>query len=66
MTIRATTPREVAAAFRAVRASRDKPAVKLAFEFLVLTASRSGEIRFAAWDELRHGGLACGPSRPRG
>ena len=35
-----------------MRASRDKPAVKLAFEFLVLTAARSGEVRFAAWDEI--------------
>ena len=25
---------------------------KLAFEFLVLTAARSGEVRFAAWDEM--------------
>ena len=49
---RALPHREVAAALWAVRASRDKPAVKLAFEFLVLTAARSGEVRFAAWDEI--------------
>ena len=37
---------------RRYRASGARPAVKLAFEFLVLTASRSGEIQFAAWDEI--------------
>ncbi len=44
--------REVAAALATVRASRQKPAVKLAFEFLVLTAARSGEVRLATWDEI--------------
>ena len=28
------------------------PAVKLAFEFLVLTAARSGEVRLATWAEM--------------
>ena len=28
------------------------PAVKLAFEFLVLTAARSGEVRGARWAEI--------------
>ena len=28
------------------------PATKLAFEFLVLTAARSGEVRLATWDEI--------------
>ena len=28
------------------------PATKLAFEFLVLTAARSGEVRLAHWDEI--------------
>ena len=28
------------------------PAIMLAFEFLVLAASRSGEVRLAAWDEI--------------
>ena len=28
------------------------PADKLAFELLVLTAARSGEVRFATWDEM--------------
>ena len=49
---RALPHREVAAAIATVRASRYKPAVKLAFEFLVLTAARSGEVRFATWDEI--------------
>ena len=44
--------REVAAALATVRTSRQKPAVKLAFEFLVLTAARSGEVRLATWDEI--------------
>ena len=35
-----------------MRASKAFPAVKLAFEFLVLTASRSGEVRGARWDEM--------------
>ncbi len=49
---RALPHREVAAALAAVRASRYLPGVKLAFEFLVLTAARSGEVRFATWDEI--------------
>ena len=45
--------REVAAAIETVRASRSgQPAVKLAFELLVLTAARSGEVRLATWDEI--------------
>ncbi len=44
--------REVAAALAAVQGSRQRPAVKLAFEFLVLTAARSGEVRLATWDEI--------------
>ena len=50
--MRALPHREVAAAVATVRASREKPADKLAFEFLVLTAARSGEVRFATWDEM--------------
>ena len=43
---------EVGAALAMVRTSGAyRPAV-LAFEFLVLTACRSGEVRFAAWDEI--------------
>ena len=45
--------REVAGAIETVRASRSgQPAVKLAFEFLVLTAARSAEVRLATWDEI--------------
>ncbi len=43
---------EVAGAVQAVRASRASAPVKLAFEFLVLTAARSGEVRLATWDEM--------------
>ena len=43
---------EVAAAIKAVRGSGAGIAVKLAFEFLVLTAARSGEVRLATWDEI--------------
>ena len=50
--MRALPHREVAAAVATVRASGEKPADKLAFELLVLTAARSGEVRFAAWDEM--------------
>ena len=43
---------EVAGAIAAVRASRAWVGMQLAFEFLVLTAARSGEVRLAAWDEI--------------
>ena len=43
---------DVAAAIASVRASKAARAVKLAFEFLVLTAARSGEVRGARWDEM--------------
>ena len=43
---------EVGAAVAKVRESGASTAVKLCFEFLVLTACRSGEIRFARWDEI--------------
>ena len=43
---------EVAAAVRAVRRSGAWPGTKLALEFLVLTATRSSEIRLATWDEV--------------
>jgi len=49
---RALPHREVTAAIAAVRASKATQAVKLAFEFLVLTAARSGEVRLATWDEM--------------
>ncbi|MCY3777251.1 MAG: hypothetical protein OXH11_14850 [Candidatus Aminicenantes bacterium] len=43
---------EVAAALRSVQASNARPVLKLAFEFLVLTATHSGEVRRAAWKEI--------------
>ena len=44
--------REVAAAVATIRASTASRVVKLAFEFLVLTAARSGEVRLATWEEI--------------
>ena len=45
--------RDVAAPIETVRASASvAPAIKLAFEFLVLTAARSGEVRLATWEEI--------------
>ena len=45
--------KDVAAAIETVRgATSPQPAVKLAFELLVLTAARSGEVRLATWDEM--------------
>ena len=43
---------EVGGAVAAVNASEARPVVKLAFEFLVLTAARSGEVRGALWSEM--------------
>ena len=39
--------KDVDAAIETVRASSPQPAVKLAFELLVLTAARSAEVRLA-------------------
>lgn len=50
--MRALPHREVSAALAAVRASRKQPLDKLAFKSLVLTAARSGEVRWARWDEM--------------
>ena len=44
--------KDVAAAIESVRTSAAQPAVKLAFELLVLTAARSGEVRLATWTEM--------------
>ena len=56
--------REVAAAIRTVRASAAVPAAKLAFEFLVLTAARWGEVRSAEWEEIdRDGRVWTVPAR---
>jgi integrase len=35
-----------------LRVSNSQPATRLAFEWLVLTATRSGETRLARWDEI--------------
>lgn len=43
---------EVAAAIDIVKQSGAGFSAKLAFEFLVLTATRSGEVRLAVWDEI--------------
>ena len=42
----------VADALPTVRASQASVTTKRAFEFLVLTAARSGEVRLATWDEM--------------
>ena len=43
---------EVAAALAMVRDSESHAGVRLALEFMVLTATRSNEVRGAAWDEV--------------
>ena len=43
---------EVAGALKRVRISTAYPLTKFAFEFMVLTASRSGEVREAQWGEI--------------
>ena len=49
---RALPPADVPAAVKAVRDSNSDPATRLAFEFLVLTAARSNEVRQATWLEM--------------
>ena len=44
--------KEVGAAIQTVRGSSAWQGTKLAFEFLVLTATRSGEVRLARWNEI--------------
>ena len=43
---------EVPAAIGVIRSSGALPVTKLSVEFLVLTAARSGEVRFASWEEM--------------
>lgn len=43
---------EVAGALAAVQASQASAGTRLAFGFLILTAARSGEVRFATWAEI--------------
>ncbi len=47
--MRALPHREVASALETVRTWDAMPVAKLAFEFLVLTAARWGEVRWAEW-----------------
>ena len=53
---RALPHAEVRAALARVRGCDASPGIRLAFEFLVLTAARSGEVRNARWDEIDRGG----------
>ena len=43
---------DVKNAIAKIRNSEGKRAARLAFEFLILTAARSGEVRFATWAEI--------------
>ena len=49
---RALPYRDVPVALRKARRSNACPLMRLCFEFLVLTASRSGEVREAQWNEI--------------
>ena len=49
---RALPHQDIATAVAKVRTSEAAPVVKLAFEFLVLTAARWGEVRGAEWTEI--------------
>ena len=50
--MRALPHRDVAAAIRTVQAAKAPEVAKLAFEFLVLTAARWSEVRWAEWAEI--------------
>jgi integrase len=55
---RATVPAaELPKMFRALRDVPAEPVTKLALYWLILTAARTGEMRFAAWGEIEHGNL---------
>ena len=54
--MRALPHGEVAAAIRTVQAATAPEVAKLAFEFLVLTAARWGEVRWAEWAEIDRSG----------
>ena len=49
---RALSYQRVPAFLSHLRASNSQPATRLAFEWLVLTATRSGETRLASWSEI--------------
>ena len=62
--MQALSHREVAAVIRTVRVSPALPAARLALEFLVLTAARWGEVRWAEWAEIdRTGRVWTVPAR---
>ena len=62
--MRALPHRQVAAAIRRVQGSTALPAAKLAFEFLVLTAARWSQVRWAEWEEIdRDAGVWTVPAR---
>ena len=50
--MRALPHREVGSAIRKARRTDGMPVARLAFEFLVLTAARWGEVRWAEWSEI--------------
>ena len=52
---------EVAGCIAAIKSSNAGDTTKLALEFLILTAARSGEIRNACWDEIN---LEVSPAWP--
>ena len=54
--MRALPHAEVGAALARVKGSGAYPGAMLAFEFLVLTAARSGEVRNARWSEIDRAG----------
>ena len=62
---RALPHAEVGAALGRVRGSGAYLGTKLAFEFLVLTASRSGEVRQARWEEMNRDGAVWTIPRER-
>jgi integrase len=43
---------QVGAVLRTVRKGKSTEMVKLAFEFIVCTAARTGEVRYAVWEEI--------------
>ena len=43
---------DVPAAVKTIRESKARPATRLAFEFLILTAARAGEVVGASWSEV--------------
>ncbi|MDE2665973.1 MAG: tyrosine-type recombinase/integrase [Acidobacteriota bacterium] len=62
--MRALPHREVAAAIRTAQAATAPEVAKLAFEFLVLTATRWSEVRWAEWAEIdRDAGVWTVPAR---